>query len=1248
MADPLNRQGSSKTAKMFDHSKADGVHIAPGPFIGTVKANTDILRSGRLQVWIPELGGDPNDDRSWRSVAYSTPFYGVTPQQTGGDYQHSPHSYGMWFVPPDVGVDVICIFVNGDPARGYWIGCVPQWPSLHMVPAISAPVDGKTPAPVVDLYVDPLAAQSGPSGDLTGFAKSPRLVHKDQEKTWTAQGIIKDPDRGPGTSSAFRETPSSVFGISTPGQPIIEDPVLGVAGRKGGHTFVMDDGDYKGNNAQMRFRTAAGHMILMNDTKDFIYVINSKGTAWIEMTSQGDINVFGQSTMNITAKAGFNLETEGGISMHAKQDINIKSDTNVNIEGKDLNLKGSGSTKVTGAMSLHLKGKSTYVTGDTCLQFKSSGHLDMRALCITLNTVGATPAMEAGGATPPKNMPTHEPFNRSTPKGGGTVAPQQNQTVNAATRGASEVAPTTPTPSSNTGGVANPQAQPSYGAAQGQSTSSGPYGATNNYGSSDIPSSYGPMTNNISPTTYNNGMQGSAAGQSSSFAQYIPQVPNPIATIANFATQSLLQNITHGSGGALDIGNNVSGQFTNQNYSTGELQNNPGNLQYSANDKFAVGFANGLAVYTKPEDGIAALISLFDSYATATPITAIQLIANYMQSNNLTSNEVVSFARFVQNNSGINPTDYVYLADPQTRIAWVTVVIRQIQGRIIYTYDEVVTGCAQSVGLTSSAFTQNIAPNAPWNNGSTKSGFVSPNSPTLQNGGGSLLGNIVDNVKNNLINRAIGAAGNAVGNILNNALRGNSQNPTSGQQGSFGFVQVDPNAAASRQDAERILASGGSFVDATSKVDAASPGKIPLPIARPADLNVNYGSLDPQQRAELRAQYVGTQAQTTDIATPGPTPNQRVDAAQTNVAIAQATADSANAKYNSALQTFGANDPRTTAFKNDAAVANDSLVTAQSQRDTIIAINPLLDKDPSDATGTASAMLQEKQNASNGYYAAISTGDPLPADTTISGQYGRGLPSNGDPITSYGANYSNKNSNPQIPGLEQITYQNTGQTVYVGKDSAGNSIVIQPSTIAQLTDNGKNLDAISGITPEGLKSIEDSNTAASVTTSTGDVPDAVADYRAPASTAVSTNSATFEPGATYDGGIPNRDVEYTSTLPTFAQPKSPDAAPLTIGDPSNNTTGYSFGNNPVPLPTTTGDPRAGEGTLGGGYNDPYSPPPTDSATPSTPPATDNSYLPIEKPAPVTGTTPAPGSGGATGGSGTPQGSAATGPSAGSC
>jgi hypothetical protein len=1236
MADPLNRQGSSKTAKQYDHAKADGVHIAPGPFIGTVKANTDILRSGRLQVWIPELGGDPSDDRSWRSVSYSTPFYGVTPQQTGSDYEHYPHSYGMWFVPPDIGVDVICIFVNGDPARGYWIGCVPQWPSLHMLPAISAPIDGSKPAPVVDLFVDPLNSQSGASGDLANFAKLPHLTHKVQEKTWDTQGILKDPDRGPGTSSAFRETPSSVFGISTPGQPLNEDTVLGVAGRKGGHTFVMDDGDYKGKNAQMRLRTAAGHMILMNDTKDFIYIINSQGTAWVELTSQGDINIFNKSTMNITAKAGFNLETEGGISMHAKQDINIKSDTNVNIEGKDLNLKGSGSTKVTGAMSLHLKGKSTYVTGDTCLQFKSNGHLDMRALCITLNTVGVTPAMEAGGATPPKNMPTHEPFNRSTPKGGG---PSPNQTVNAATGGATENAPAT------TGGVANPQAQPSYGQTQGQSTSSGPYGATNNYGSNDIPSSYGPMTNNITPTTYNSGQQGSVSGQSSTTAQYTSD--NTVGLIANFATQSLLQNLTHGSGSALDIGNAKSGQFTNQNYSSGELQNNPGNLQYSTSDKFAVGYANSLAVYTRPEDGIAALITLFDSYATKKPITAILLIANYLQSNDLKSNTVLDFVRFVQNNSGINPNDFVNLGDPQTRITWVTVVIRKIQGRIIYTYDQVVSGCALSLGISSSEFTKTIAPNAPWNNGGNAVGFVSPNTPALQKGGGSLLGGIANNIGNNLINRAISVVGGVVGNAVNNVLRGTSQNPTSGQQGSYGFVAVDPKQAASRQDAERILASGGSFVDATSKVDAANPSRIPLPIPRPSDLNVNYGSLDPQQRAELRAQYIGTQAQTTDVVTPGPTPNQRVDAAQTSVAIAQANADAAAAKYNSAVQTFGASDPRTLAFKSDADAANNAVATAQSERDTVIATNPLLDKDPSDATGTTSAarQLQQQQDL-----AALNLSDPSNIDNT-SGQLGRGLPATGAPTVNYSeSNYSNKNSNPAVPGLQQITYENTGQTVYIGKDDSGNNIVIQPKTINDLTAQGLTPGEIAAnYTPQGLKNIEDYNSQLTVDRPV--VPDAVADYRAPSPVTVATNDyySKIDAGDPYT--VPNRDVEYTDkSLPTFAQPQSPDGAPLTIGNPNSGNTGYSFVDNPVPLsnPVASDDPRIGEGTLSGGYNDPYTPTPTDSVSPPTQPTVATTVTSRDRQDVITGTTPPTGSGGARGGSDTPQGSAATGQAAAAC
>jgi hypothetical protein len=47
----------------------------------------------------------------------------------------------MWFTPPDVGVTVICIFVNGDRSQGFYIGVVPEQGLGHMVPAIgSVPV----------------------------------------------------------------------------------------------------------------------------------------------------------------------------------------------------------------------------------------------------------------------------------------------------------------------------------------------------------------------------------------------------------------------------------------------------------------------------------------------------------------------------------------------------------------------------------------------------------------------------------------------------------------------------------------------------------------------------------------------------------------------------------------------------------------------------------------------------------------------------------------------------------------------------------------------------------------------------------------------------------------------------------------------------------------------------------------------------------------------------------------------------
>jgi putative chitinase len=97
----------------------------------------------------------------------------------------------------------------------------------------------------------------------------------------------------------------------------------------------MDDGDPDGQNELVRIRTRTGHQILLHNSQDLIYIANSKGTAWIEMTSRGKIDIYAKDSVSIHTETDFNFRADRDINLEAGRNVNIKAIGNMetNVHG---------------------------------------------------------------------------------------------------------------------------------------------------------------------------------------------------------------------------------------------------------------------------------------------------------------------------------------------------------------------------------------------------------------------------------------------------------------------------------------------------------------------------------------------------------------------------------------------------------------------------------------------------------------------------------------------------------------------------------------------------------------------------------------------------------------------------------------------------------------------------------------------------------------------------------------------------
>ena len=294
------------TPEKVKQGSLGGVKLLNGVYVGTVIANDDSIYTGRIKVHFPEFGA--------KSAPYHvllvTPFGGYTspkdssgdPTQYGSDEsseQGAPKSYGMWPQPPAIGTEVICAFTARHNV-GYLLGSAIGIDRNHMMGGKASALNYAQQNSILPVSEKNPYDQNDPDTKPADPATSQNLID---------QGLENDYVRGHSQSSARRESPSRVFGLTT----------------ADGHVITMDDGDSQGNSKNIRLRTKGGAQVLLDDTTQIVFITNQKGNAYIEMDADGRIDVYSQKDISYHAEGDFNLHAKGNINMQADNGVQIKS-----------------------------------------------------------------------------------------------------------------------------------------------------------------------------------------------------------------------------------------------------------------------------------------------------------------------------------------------------------------------------------------------------------------------------------------------------------------------------------------------------------------------------------------------------------------------------------------------------------------------------------------------------------------------------------------------------------------------------------------------------------------------------------------------------------------------------------------------------------------------------------------------------------------------------------------------------------
>jgi hypothetical protein len=315
--------------------------------LGIVVNTDDPLEQGRLQIFCPSLNDDPKKILYLPWCVYLSPYAGSIDNKTyargvgdGTAESEGAIHYGFWGIP-ELGAHVLVTCVDGDPRRRIWLGCVPEhqethtqfhgrydWSSSNGTPDGPLTSDKKPIQPLYDNMTAAFMDRKTPEWKSRGADYQATSIPEDgggspnpqkgssylDNDLDTIQANEQDASVKPilgehgynwsGFKSLGDMKASRVFGMSTPGM----------------HSITMDDRPY---NNRMRFRSSTGHQILLDDTNERIYVSTNKGKSWMEMDSNGNVDIFSDNRISLGSTSDINLTSGGTIRLYAAESIHL-------------------------------------------------------------------------------------------------------------------------------------------------------------------------------------------------------------------------------------------------------------------------------------------------------------------------------------------------------------------------------------------------------------------------------------------------------------------------------------------------------------------------------------------------------------------------------------------------------------------------------------------------------------------------------------------------------------------------------------------------------------------------------------------------------------------------------------------------------------------------------------------------------------------------------------------------------------